>query len=120
MDLKKKSLLRRYPLITVLALMFFALSVIVIVALQAGASPSVTDKRPRKKVNTYRLPADFNFVREAIGLVAQSMGPILTGTAPEAVIDGGRSNLLFNIVTMVLAVFAGLLIGWLMTRLPLH
>lgn len=114
----KKSLLRRHPYLIVLALLFFAFSLTIILAAYMGAPASSADKRRRKRVNTYRLPADFSFAPIALSPEGSVMDPAKTEPVPAgAVVVNGINERLFYVVFVIVGVIVGVLIATLMTKL---
>ena len=114
---QKISLIRKHPLFTVLFFLFFAFSFIIVLAfLWSGTGASLT-RRSRYKVNTYRLPADFSFATEALGLEPQPVGPVSEASVVTGSIDEGRKELLFNAVSLIVAAAVGLGIAILVTRM---
>ncbi len=116
MDLNNKSLFRRHPLVIALVFLFFVVLPIVILALQWGGTSSFARRKPRNKVNSYRLPADFSFSLDSVGLEpaaveAPDFGPGLA-ISPETELN----ERLIKAVSIAVAVIVGVLVGTLLSR----
>lgn len=113
-----KTLLRRHPIIILLALLFFAFSLAIILVAYMGAPASAAGRRQRKKVNSYRLPADFTFASAALSPVGSVMTQARIDPVPvEATVSGGVNERLFYAVSLVIGIIAGVLIATMLTGL---
>lgn len=118
--LKNKSWLRRHPLWSLLVISFFTFSLVLIAILHWSAAGNSPKRRSRGKVNTYRLPADFSFAAETAGLTPVAITPPDAHLPPAVDNEIEPNTLLYNAITMAVAVTAAILISLMLTKLLIH
>lgn len=106
---------------SLLVFSFFTFSLVLVAILHWSAAADSPKRRSRSKVNTYRLPADFSFAVEPAGLAPQTVSPPdqeLSSVAADGDIE--QNTLLYNAITMTVAVTAAILISLMLTKLLIH
>jgi|SRR5665811_711045 len=112
-----KSRLRRHPLITILVFLFFAVSLLMIVALRLSSSDSSPKKRQRKRVNEYRLPADFGLHREVVKLESPFVEPLIPVSDATVAVDDGWNDQMLKVVITIVSIVVGIVVGIFVTQL---
>lgn len=114
-----KSRLRRHPLITIMVFLFFAVSLIMIIALRLSSNDSSPKKQQRKKVNEYLLPADFGLHREVVKPESPFVEPLIPASDAEVAVDYGLSDHMYKLISIVAAA-VGIVIGIFVTQLLIN